>query len=146
VNFLLQGNYGNRLYNALRSQLEITSTNTNVLGEFRDRWTTANPSNDIPRPTNVPNAVVSDRLIEDASYVRLKNAAIGYTLPKRLVNKAHIEKIRLFVTGQNLFTLTPYSGYDPEANTYEQNSLYQGIDYGAYPSSKSWLAGIEITL
>jgi TonB-linked SusC/RagA family outer membrane protein len=145
LSVLLQGSYGNKLYNALRSQLEITSTNDNVLGGFRDRWTTANPSDDYPRAINVPNAVVNDRLIEDASYVRLKNVTFGYTLPKRPVNRAGIERIRLFVTGQNLFTLTPYSGYDPEANTYEQNSLYQGIDFGVYPSSRSWLAGIEIT-
>jgi TonB-linked SusC/RagA family outer membrane protein len=145
LSVLLQGSYGNKLYNALRSQLEITTTNDNVLGGFRDRWTTSNPSNDYPRATNVPNAVVSDRLIEDASYVRLKNASLGYSFPKRWAGKAYAEKIRLYVTGQNLFTLTKYSGYDPEANTYEQNSLYQGIDFGVYPSSRSWLAGIEIT-
>jgi TonB-linked SusC/RagA family outer membrane protein len=145
LSFLIQGSYGNKLYNALRSQLEITSTNDNVPGGFRDRWTTTNPSNDYPRATNVPNAVVSDRLVEDASYVRLKNLTLGYTLPGNLTGKAYLEKIRLFVTGQNLLTLTGYSGYDPEANTYEQNSLYQGIDFGAYPSSKSWLAGIEVT-
>jgi TonB-linked SusC/RagA family outer membrane protein len=146
LNILIQGSYGNKLYNALRSQLEITTTSDNVLGEFRDRWTTENPSNDVPRVTNVPNAVVSDRLIEDASYVRLKSAGLGYTLPNRWTKKANLEKVRLFVNGQNLLTLTHYSGYDPEANSYEQNSLYQGIDFGAYPSSKGWLAGIEITL
>jgi TonB-linked SusC/RagA family outer membrane protein len=143
---LLQGSYGNKLYNALRSQLEITSTNTNVLGTFTDRWTTTNPSNDIPRVTNSPNAVVSDRLVEDASYLRLKNLTLGYSLPGRWTKKVSLEKARLFVTGQNLLTFTPYSGYDPEANTYEQNSLYQGIDFGAYPSSRGWIIGIEITL
>ena len=142
---LLQGSYGNKLYNALRSQLEITTTNDNVLGGFRDRWTTENPSNEYPRATNVPNALVTDRLVEDASYLRVKNLSLGYTLPKKSVNKAGIEKIRLFATGQNLLTLTRYSGYDPEANSYEQNSLYQGIDFGVYPSSKGWLAGVEIT-
>jgi TonB-linked SusC/RagA family outer membrane protein len=145
LNVLLQGSYGNKLYNALRSQLEITTTNDNVLGGFRDRWTTSNPTNDYPRATNVPNAVVSDRLIEDASYLRLKNATLGYAFPKRIAADARAERIRIFLTGQNLFTLTPYSGYDPEANTYEQNSLYQGIDFGVYPSARSWLAGIEIT-
>ncbi|MDR0715021.1 MAG: TonB-dependent receptor, partial [Bacteroidales bacterium] len=142
---LLQGSYGNKLYNALRAQLEITSTVSNVLGVFRDRWTPTNPSNDIPRATSAPSSVVTDKLVEDASYLRLKNVTLGYSLPKSRIDRVNIEKIRLFVTGQNLLTLTGYSGYDPEANTYEQNSLYQGIDFGAYPSSKSWLAGIEIT-
>jgi TonB-linked SusC/RagA family outer membrane protein len=145
LSFLIQGSYGGKLYNALRSQLEITSTSDNVLGGFRDRWTSTNPSNDYPRATNVPNAVVSDRLVEDASYVRLKSLTLGYTLPKRVTGKAGIEKLRFFLTSQNLLTLTSYSGYDPEANTYEQQSLYQGVDFGAYPSSRSWLAGIEIT-
>ncbi|MDR2040723.1 MAG: TonB-dependent receptor [Tannerella sp.] len=144
LSVLVQGSYGNKLYNALRSQLEITTTNYNVLGGFRDRWTDSNPSTDYPRATNVPNAVVSDRLIEDASYARLKSATLGYTLPG-FRNTVGIERIRLFATGQNLFTLTGYSGFDPEANSYEQNSLYQGIDFGVYPSSRSWLAGIEIT-
>jgi TonB-linked SusC/RagA family outer membrane protein len=145
LSVLLQGSHGNKLYNALRAQLEITSTVSNVLGEFRDRWTPTNPSNDIPRATSAPSSVVTDKLVEDASYLRLKNVTLGYSLPKSLISRANIERIRLFVTGQNLFTLTPYSGYDPEANTYEQNSLYQGIDFGAYPSSRSWLAGIELT-
>jgi TonB-linked SusC/RagA family outer membrane protein len=145
LNVLLQGSYGNRLYNALRSHLEITTTSDNVAGGFRNRWTTTNPSDDYPRAVNTPNAVVSDRFVEDASYLRLKNLSLGYTLPENLLRKTGIEKIKLFASGQNLLTFTKYSGYDPEANTYEQNSLYQGVDFGVYPSSKGWIAGIEIT-
>ncbi|MDR0567418.1 MAG: SusC/RagA family TonB-linked outer membrane protein, partial [Prevotellaceae bacterium] len=145
LSVLIQGSYGNKLYNALRAQLEITSTVSNVLGEFRDRWTTSNPSNDVPRATNAPSSVVTDKLVEDASYLRLKSATLGYALPQSWTRRGKLEKVRVFVSGQNLLTLTGYSGYDPEANTYEQNSLYQGIDFGAYPSAKSWLAGIEIT-
>ena len=145
LSILLQGSYGNKLYNALRSHLEITTTNDNVLGGFRDRWTPEKQSSEYPRATNTPNAVVSDRLVEDASYLKLKNLSLGYTLPGNLVKRAGIEKIRLFASGQNLLTFTKYSGYDPEANTYEQNSLYQGVDFGVYPSSKGWLAGIELT-
>jgi TonB-linked SusC/RagA family outer membrane protein len=145
LSILLQGSYGNKLYNALRSQLEITTTVDNVSGELRNRWTETNPSNEYPRATNTPNAVVSDRLVEDASYIRLKNISLGYVLPKNLLKQAGVEKIRLFASGQNLLTLTGYSGYDPEANTYEQNSLYQGVDFGVYPASKGWTAGIEIS-
>jgi TonB-linked SusC/RagA family outer membrane protein len=143
---LVQGSYGNKLYNAIASQLEVPMLSGNVLGVIRDRWTTANPSGEAPRAQNAPNVLVTDRYIEDASYVRLKNVTLGYTLPKSWTRRVGLERARLFVTGQNLLTLTRYSGFDPEVNTYEQQSLYQGIDYGAYPSSKGWLAGIEVTL
>jgi TonB-linked SusC/RagA family outer membrane protein len=142
---LIQGSYGNKLYNALASQLEVPMLSGNVLGTYRDRWTTTNSSNDVPRAQSAPNVVVTDRYVEDASYVRLKSVALGYTLPKGWTEKVKLSHARLFVTGQNLFTLTKYKGFDPEVNTYEQQSLYQGIDFGSYPSSRSWLAGIEIT-
>lgn len=140
----IQGSYGNKIYNALKEQLEITTLGTNSLATIADRWTTTNPSNDIPRATSSPVAVVTDRLIEDGSYVRLKTLSIGYTLPIKFTGSKD-SKIRAYLTGQNLFTITKYTGYDPEVSTYEQNSLYQGVDYGAYPSSKSYSFGVEIT-
>jgi TonB-linked SusC/RagA family outer membrane protein len=143
---LVQGTYGNKLYNAIVSQLEVPMLSGNVLGVIRDRWTITNPSGEVPRAQNAPNVLVTDRYVEDASYLRLKNVTLGYTLPKDWTRRLRLERARIFVTGQNLLTLTNYSGFDPEVNTYEQQSLYQGIDYGAYPSSKGWLAGVEITL
>ncbi|MDR3269234.1 MAG: TonB-dependent receptor [Tannerella sp.] len=142
---VIQGSYGNKLYNAMRSHLEISSLVNNSSGVLRDRWTATNPSNTVPRAQNAPSVVVGDWLIEDASYARLKTATLGYTLPKSWTSQVKIEWVRLFVTGQNLFTLTKYTGYDPEVNTYEQQNLYQGIDFGSYPSLKGWLAGLEIT-
>ena len=143
---LVQGSYGNKLYNAMVSQLEVPMLSGNVLGVLRERWTADNPSGEIPRAQNAPNVLVTDRYVEDASYLRLKSVTLGYTLPSGWTRRIKLERARLFVTGQNLLTLTKYSGFDPEVNTYEQQSLYQGIDYGAYPSAKGWLAGIEITL
>ncbi|GAB6012857.1 SusC/RagA family TonB-linked outer membrane protein [Viscerimonas tarda] len=142
---VIQGSYGNKIYNALKQQLEITTLYSNVLSTFADRWTPTNPSNDIPRATSSPSAVVTDRNIEDGSYVRLKSLTLGYTFPAKVLAPAKIKKARVFVTGQNLFTLTGYSGYDPEVSTYEQNNLFQGIDYGAYPSSRSFLFGVELS-
>jgi TonB-linked SusC/RagA family outer membrane protein len=142
---VVQGSYGNKIYNALKSQLEITTLFSNTLATALDRWTPDNPSNDVPRATSSPATVVSDRYIEDGSYVRLKNLTLGYTLPSKILAPAKISKARVFLTGQNLFTLTDYSGYDPEVNSYEQNNLLQGIDYGAYPSSKTFLAGVELS-
>ena len=141
---LLQGSYGNKIYNALKQQLEITTLSTNVLANQANRWSTINPSNDVPRATGSPVAVVSDRNIENGSYARIKTLTIGYTFPVRLKSSKTID-LRVFATGQNLFTWTKYSGYDPEVNSFEQTSLYQGIDYGAYPSAKNYNFGLKVT-
>jgi hypothetical protein len=143
---VIQGSYGNKIYNALKQQLEITTLFSNTLSSVLDRWTPDNPSNEVvPRATSSPATVVSDRYIEDGSYVRLKNLTLGYALPVKILAFAKIAKARIFLTGQNLFTLTGYSGYDPEVSSYEQNNLLQGIDYGAYPSSKTFLLGLELS-
>lgn len=142
---LLQGSYGNKIYNALKQQLEITTLSTNVLAEEAERWTPSNPSNTIPRATSSPVAVVKDRNIESGSYARIKTVTIGYNFPVKVADGKTIN-LRVFATGQNLFTWTKYSGYDPEVNTFEQTSLYQGIDYGAYPSSKSYSFGVKVSL
>jgi TonB-linked SusC/RagA family outer membrane protein len=141
---VIQGSYGNKVYNALKQQLEITTLFSNTLSSALDRWTPDNPSNEVPRATSSPATVVSDRYVEDGSYVRLKNLTLGYALPVKILAFAKIAKARVFLTGQNLFTLTGYSGYDPEVSSYEQNNLLQGIDYGAYPSSKTFLLGLEL--
>ncbi|SDX19315.1 TonB-linked outer membrane protein, SusC/RagA family [Hydrobacter penzbergensis] len=143
---LLQGSYGNKIYNALQQQLEITTLSTNVSAEELNRWTVNNPSNTIPRATNAPVAVVTDRLIQDGSYARIKTLTLGYTFPIKLSQNAEPKSLRIFFSGQNLITWTQYNGYDPEVNTFEQNNLYQGVDYGAYPSAKSYSFGIGITL
>ncbi|MDR3128851.1 MAG: TonB-dependent receptor [Tannerellaceae bacterium] len=142
---VFQGSYGNKLYNALKQQLEITTLSTNVLSAFARRWTPSNPSNDVPRATSSPVAVVTDRNIEDASYLRLRNLTLGYTFPERLLKPLALSKLRLFFTAQNLLTLTPYSGYDPEANSFESSNLYHGVDYGAYPASRNYLFGLELS-
>jgi TonB-linked SusC/RagA family outer membrane protein len=142
---IVQGNYGNKIYNALKQQQEITTLFSNTLTTALDRWRPDNPSNDVPRATSSPSTVVSDRYIEDGSFLRLKNLTLGYTAPAKALAPAGISRVRVFLTAQNLFTLTPYSGYDPEVNSYEQNNLLQGIDYGAYPSAKTFLTGIELS-
>jgi TonB-linked SusC/RagA family outer membrane protein len=141
---VFQASYGNKIYNALKQQLEITTLSTNVLDAFADRWTPSNPSNDVPRATSSPVAVVTNRNIEDASYLRLRNLTFGVTLPPSLLKPLNASKLRLFFTAQNLLTFSPYSGYDPEANSFESSNLYHGVDYGAYPASRSYLFGLEL--
>jgi hypothetical protein len=85
--------------------------------------------------------------VEDASYLKIRNIQLGYTLRvPQLTKDAHL---RLYVSLQNFFTFTPYSGYDPEANrsgSDETSALYQGIDNGTYPTSKTVLVGFNVTL
>ena len=82
--------------------------------------------------------------IEDASYLRLSNLTIGYNFPKQWIRKASIQNLRLYATGSNLFVLTPYSGFDPEVST-KGNALTPGVDFGAYPRSRSYVFGLNVT-
>ena len=142
----LQGSYGNKIYNALRQQLEITNLAQNAWGDIANRWTPTNPSNSVPRASNSPVAQMSDRYIENGSYLRLKNIVLGYTFSNDFLAKARIKQLRVYISAQNLATWTKYTGYDPEVNSFEQNSIAQGIDYGAYPNYKTFLVGLNVTL
>ncbi|GHT28733.1 SusC/RagA family TonB-linked outer membrane protein [Bacteroidia bacterium] len=143
----LQGSYGNKLFNVFACRLEKTNTYYNSLATVADRWTETNPSNRIAKATNSTSIVVDDRYIEDASYLKLRNISIGYTFPLKQITKN--TKIRIFASAQNLLTWTPYSGYDPESNRNgkdEFSGLYQGVDFGTYPSSRTIQFGINISL
>jgi hypothetical protein len=145
--FAFQGVSGNKLYNALQHTLEATSIYYNASTALRDRWTPTNPSNTVPRAINTPNLNVDSRYIEDASFLKLRNITLGYTLPVRTSKHSDLN-IRLFFSAQNLLVFTGYRGYDPEASYYggnETDGLYQGIDLGAYPSSRTFTFGIGLT-
>ncbi|MDR0873259.1 MAG: TonB-dependent receptor [Prevotellaceae bacterium] len=151
LSFYLSASYGNKLYNALRNRLELPSRYFNVSGDLADRWTATNPNNEVPAATEVTTLTMDSRYIEDASFLRLKNLTIGYTIPFRIQGLKQKSSLRIFATAQNLFTITKYTGFDPEASrvgntSYEQSSLYQGVDYGAYPSIKTFLFGINVNL
>jgi TonB-linked SusC/RagA family outer membrane protein len=147
LSFIFQGSYGNQLYNAFRHTLEATSIYYNASATLRDRWTVTNPSNSVPRAINTPFLTVDSRYIEDASFLRLKNVTLGYTIPVKRGRSSALD-IRLFASAQNLLTFTKYSGYDPEASYYggdETNGLYQGIDLGAYPSARTFVFGLNLS-
>ena len=156
---------GNQVYNA--NKVEFTSSrkfsNRNLMNmmDVDNRWTNIdwNTGELISDPTAlkqlnsgktlwspfVGNAVFSDWAVEDASFLRLQSATIGYTLPKDLTQKVHIRRLRVYVTGTNLFCLTKYSGYDPEVDTRRATPLTPGVDYSAYPKSIGFVAGINLT-
>jgi len=94
-------------------------------------------ANALPNPVGAPtNNETSSRFVEDASYFRLKNLQIGYTIPKQYTEKAHIQRARVYVSGSNLLTFTKYSGFDPEVGS--------GVDYGNYPQSRTWTFGVNL--
>jgi hypothetical protein len=89
--------------------------------------------------------VYSSRVIEDGSYLRLKTAQLGYSLPNRLIKKMSIKSFRIYVSGQNLITWTGYSGLDPEVSAYN-SALTPGFDYSAYPRARTITLGLNMTL
>ena len=116
-----------------------------------DRWTPTNPSNTVPRAGNgggadsgaPQNTAISTRYLEDGSFMRLKNLSIGYTLPNNLFGQDYFKNCRIYVSGQNVFTITDYSGLDPEiANS---NPFDSGIDRGAFPQPRTYLVGLKVT-
>ncbi len=139
-----QGVYGNEIFNA---SVRYDKIGGNRPASILERWTGPGTSNFEPKvsisdPNN--NNRVSDRFIEDGSYLRLKNIQLGYSLPASLLNKVNVSKLRFYVSGQNLLTFTNYSGFDPEIGN--RGSLEIGIDRGFYPSSRTVLAGLQLTL
>ena len=131
------GSYGNKLFNALGRRLEQTGDSYNLLRSVLNSWTADNPSQRFPYASNErPMSYIDSRYVESASYLKLRNITVGYTLP---LLKAQPTKLtaRVFATASNLFTITPYSGYDPEVSS--------GTDSGAYPSARSFVFGVELT-
>ncbi|GHT32453.1 SusC/RagA family TonB-linked outer membrane protein [Bacteroidia bacterium] len=147
--FAFAGSYGNSLYNGLRQNLEtFTGKGYNLSGDLTDRWTESNPSNEIGKIAPAAALRLDSRYVEDASYLKLKNITVGYTLPVRL-QFVPSARLRIYASAQNLFTVTKYKGYDPESSRYggdESSSLFQGIDFGAYPSARTFLFGVNLTL
>lgn len=92
------------------------------------------------------NARTSDVFVEDASYLRIKNLSVGYTLPSFLTRKLGIETVRVYCNIQNLYTFTNYKGYDPEIGAYNQNVLLRGVDFARYPSQRMFTFGLNVGL
>lgn len=176
LSIFLNGSYGNKVmnYNSL-TLTHMNSTWTNQLQsvvskrarlepidptivyadgskwfDHIDNVRVKNPGTKIPHTSiNDPNDNdrISDRYVEDGSFIRIKNITLGYTFPKALLNKAKIENLRVYVNIQNLYTFTKYTGYDPEvgASTQDSTGLTYGLDNGRYPSPAMYSFGLNIT-
>ncbi|SNC77687.1 TonB-linked outer membrane protein, SusC/RagA family [Hymenobacter gelipurpurascens] len=143
LSVFIQGVQGSDVLNLNRYELESGITTTNKLKTVVDRWTPTNPSNTIPRAGSTirrSTGIVSD-VIEDGSFVRLKTVTLGYSLPKF---STVVKSASVYVTAQNLVTLTKYTGYDPEVNSFGRDNLSLNTDYNAFPSTRTFIAGVRI--
>lgn len=144
LNFFLQGSQGNDIYN---NTIRYDFTYVNRPSTVLNRWTGPGTSNSEPR-VNLSdpnqNARISDRFVEDGSYLRLKNIQLAYNFPKAWLQKMHFDKMKIYITGQNLLTFTKYSGLDPEIGNVG-GSLEIGIDRGFYPQARTIMGGVALT-
>ncbi len=140
-----QGAFGAKLYNNNRAQLELGTGYTNASNVTLNRWTPANTDTDVKAAYLDPAITISDRFIEDASYIRLKNISFGYNIPSFVLKRLGLTNLRLYVQAQNALTWTNYSGFDPEVSRNGQNLINKGIDNSVYPNAKSWQAGLSLS-
>jgi hypothetical protein len=140
LDFLITGSVGNDIFNASRLDLELMNDFKNQSTAVLDRWTTPGQVTNVPKAGSSSALFISDRFVEDGTYVRLKAVTLGYNFKKAL----GFNNINLYVTGQNLFTITNYSGFDPEVNSNGGSII--GIDYGVYPQVRTFIVGLKANL
>jgi hypothetical protein len=175
LSLFINGSYGNKVMNYMSINLSnMKSSWTNQLSSVKNRarlvpidadkaaaaganWydditniTVANPGTSIPRITTGDpndNDRISDRYVENGSYIRLKNITLGYTFPKRMIKKFGLENVRIYTNIQNLLTITGYDGYDPEvgASTADSKGYTYGVDNGRYPSPTVYSFGLNVS-
>ena len=153
INMFFQGSQGNKIYNGLRQDLESTNLDFNYAKSMLNAWTPTNHSN-IPRAvTSDPNFNnrTSTRFLEDGSYLRMKTLQIGYTLNSALVKKMRITSLRVYASADNLFTITNYTGFNPDlgrSTSAQLSILDRGVDFGhvAYPLARTISLGVQLSL
>ncbi len=154
-NLYFYGVYGNKILNYIESDLESFQKRgsegvENVSQQYyQNRWTPTNPSDRYARARAnddaIGNNIPSSAWVEDGSFLKLKNLTVGYTVPAAFTKRASLSKLRIYVSSQNLFTITKYSGLDPEVGTQGGNATQNGVDNGTYPSSRFYTVGLNVT-
>ncbi|MBR5351665.1 MAG: TonB-dependent receptor [Prevotella sp.] len=150
LSFNFQGVYGNEILNLNRRYLDNMEGNVNGTTIGLNRYVDPNnigngKINRANRKTTGNNSRTSTWHLEDGSYLRLQNITLGYTFPKKWINKLHLDKLRIYVSANNLKTWTNYTGYNPEVSLRNSDALTPGEDYGTYPLSKTFMVGLNIT-
>jgi TonB-dependent starch-binding outer membrane protein SusC len=161
LTFLIQGSKGNDIFNQNRIRLENTFEGTSV--RLLNRWTPDNQDTDVPAfidDVTRQNASLTSKItlgknntdrgrvqryVEDGSYIRLKDITLGYSFPSSVLSDIGVKKVRAYVSGTNLITLTDYTGYDPEVSAYNSNDAQIGVDLSNYPTAKIITFGINVT-
>lgn len=145
LNVFLQGSYGNDIYNISRMETEGMYDAKNQSVAVLDRWMRPGMVTYMPRATATKeNLLTSTRFVEDGSYIRLKSLTLSYNISSKALKQLEISRVQPYFTAQNLLTLTKYKGFDPEVSQYGGSATVQGIDYGTYPQSKSYVIGFNV--
>lgn len=143
-----QFSYGNSILNLTNQTLLNSGADlqNNQSRKALDRWKKEGDITSVPKYVfqNTYNNYLSSRYLEDGSYVRLKNVSLGYSLPKKWISRYKLANIRVYVSGTNLWTLTRYSGPDPEVSTLDGSTVSQGIDFFTFPQVRTVIAGLSV--
>ncbi len=142
VNIFLQGSVGNDIFNASKGDTQGMHDLKNQSVEVLKRWRTPGMITDVPRAKF--NIQPSSYFVEDGSYLRVKDITLSYNFKGNALSKAGISRLQPYVTASNLLTFTKYNGMDPEVNQWNNNGAVQGIDWGTYPHSKTFVFGVNI--
>ena len=138
---------GNEVYNNTRAFSEGMNSIFGSSANVRNRWTPTNTNTNIPRavitdPNN--NRRTSSRWLEDGSFLRLKNVVLSYSLPASVTQRMRLQNIKFFVQGENIYTWTKYSGFDPEVSTFSITNTAPGTDFLTFPQARTFTAGINV--
>ncbi|OUL61671.1 TonB-dependent receptor [Flavobacterium sp. AJR] len=162
LSIFLDFSVGNDIYNAnMLNNSRLNQENLNTFAVYADRWTTINSSGQrVTNPAelealnagkknpafngNSTGRLYSD-IIEDGSFLRINNISLGYTFPKKWLSSTKISNLRIYFTANNVYVFTKYSGYDPEVSVIN-SAITRGVDFSAYPRSKTFLTGLNISL
>jgi len=154
LDLLFDGVHGNKVFDATRIETEGMATANNASGNVLHRWEKPGDNTDVPKAIfgdpgvagSVPNSSISSRFVESGAFFRLKAATLSYRLVSEGLQHIGVSGIRFYVTGQNLFTLSQYKGYNPEVNQQGNSSTALGIDYGTYPQARIYTVGLNLEL
>ncbi len=143
LSIFLQGVAGNDIFNGTNIYLASGIGEDNQLAFMADRWKQPGDVTDIPKEGD---QLKSSRFIENGSFMRIKSVTLGYNFPQQLLKPVKLKTARIYVSGQNLFTFTAYTGMDPEVNYYSNDNVVMGTDFFTYPQSRTIMVGINLGL
>ncbi len=144
LSILLQGTYGNDIFNVSRVESEGMYDPKNQSKRVIDRWRRPGMITSIPKAGY--DMKISSYFVEDGSYLRIKDVTLSYDFDMKWMKKVGVRKIQPYATVTNLFTFTKYLGFDPEVNQWGNSGNVQGIDYGTYPQTRSFIVGLNIEI